>query len=158
MEKSSMVWLIIAGIVFFVLGGGAGIIYSQKMVSELPQGLLSNQQPNLSDNLLKTLTSNVLLPVVAYGKVTQINGRGVSIEIGGSTLTVKINQDAKIYFSLESTNATKTGKASTVQPEARFEDIKVGDNLNIYIKFLPDGSFGGQTVYIFASSASGNIK
>ena len=77
-----------------------------------------------------------------YGKVESISGRTVKISNNGDVVSVAILENA--IFS-----AVDASKKSPVRQGAKFEDIKVGDNLNISVKVAENNSFIGASVVIF---------
>lgn len=117
-----------------MLGGGLGIFYqAQKVAPELEK----------SQTLIKSLSSRTVPSIVAYGQVMNIDGRNITLNNSGDSLTVKVNEDSVVYsFAL-----SISGDAS-LQRDAKFSDIKTGDYININVKVLPDGQLQGQTVMI----------
>lgn len=159
MSKTTLTTLLIVlGLIIFAIGGGLGVFFQQQ-TSQLPvQQTSIKPQAGQNADLLRILSSSLISPIVAHGNVAGINGRNVSLNFGGTNLTVKINQDAKVYSFSASSGQAQTSKSSTTQPEGKFEDIKVGDSVNITLQLLPDGTMGGKLVSILSTPPSTNGK
>lgn len=137
-KTTSIVLIIIFGLVSSLLGGGIGFLYKTF--------LMSSQQvsPEIekATTIIKNLTSKTVISSVAYGEVSKIEGRNVTLSFGGDNLKIKMMGDAPIYsFSNDS-----AGKP--VQKKVNLETVKIGDTLNIAIKVLPDGQIQGQSILI----------
>jgi len=132
-KKTSIILLVIGGLFFLILGGGLGIFYqSQKNALQTPEG-------NSKLKAVQVLSSKVIPSITAYGQVSNIDGRSVTLTFGGDSLNVKINDDAVVYLP---------SSESSPQQIAKFEDIKKGDNVSVNLRLLPDGQIEGQMVII----------
>jgi hypothetical protein len=139
MNKSNLIILVIIGIVFFIVGGGLGIFYqTQKDASQI-NGAKS----------IKALSSKVIPSIVAYGKVTDINGRDITIFYNGESLTIPVSQDAQV-----SSFSQANGQTGSTQQKTSFDQIKKGNYINISIKVLPDGNIEGNMVIILPQVGS----
>jgi len=149
MEKSLVTGLAIGGIFIFILGGGLGIVYQKQQI--LPSSQQPLTQPTVQQNstLVRILSSTAVAPIVAYGSVTEINGKDITLNSGKSKLTISTNQNAKIYLPVVQNNVGT--KSPAVALLGKFEDIKVGDNLNITLKVSKDGTIGGEIISILSS-------
>ena len=129
MNRNFLILLIIAVLFAFVLGGGLGILYqTQKSASQIVS-------PSI-----KGLSSKVIISsIVARGEVVKIEGKNITLKNEGETLTVNISDNSKIYSS---------GKI--VGPG--IGGIKVGDNLQITLKLLPNSQLEGQLILILPLS------
>lgn len=144
MDKKNLTVLVIVAILFFVVGGGLGIAYQIKKDSLTPKEKVQVESAN-------KLSSKVIPSITAFGEVSNITGKNITLTFGGDSLVIKIRDDAQIY--LPATNSTdKNGKAVALpQRAAKFSDIKTGDSLSINLKLLPDGQIEGQMVIIINS-------
>jgi hypothetical protein len=77
--------------------------------------------------------------------VTNINGRDISLSSLGDILTISLTNDARI-FSFDTPSA---------QQMVNLENIRIGDNVNISLKPLPDGKLQGSSVIILPVSNPG---
>ena len=143
MDKATVIILITAVLVSLVLGAGLGIFYQmQKDAAKIQAG-----EKNAA--AIKDLSSGMVPSIVAYGEVSAINGRNITLSFNGKTMQIEISKDAKIYSS-----TPNTGSTATTLPRAKINDIKAGDRLNITMKVLSDGQLQGQSVIILGSSAA----
>lgn len=89
--------------------------------------------------IVKTLSSKVISTIMIYGIVENISDRNITLTNQGESMTIGINTIGKVYT-----------RENDVTEEIRFEDIKIGDTLNINASILPEGNLEGDIVYIFA--------
>jgi hypothetical protein len=141
MKKYLLVLILVAaGLLLFVLGGSAGIIYTQKGPQETKTVTVNS------------LSSGVISSIVAYGQITNISGRNITLNNSGSNLVIPIATDAQIYAF-----ATPTGKTAAttapVQQVVTFGDIKIWDKANVAVRLLPTGQLEGSSVIILPSAA-----
>lgn len=141
---SVVLWLILI-LVIFVLGGVFGILYQTQKNSPLLEKAAQLEA------VIKDLSSKTVLSIVAYGQVTNIQGRNITLTYAGDTLTVRIKEDSMIYSLVTVPAAQKGAAATSTQQKAEFKNIKNGDNLNVTLKLLPDGQLEGSTVMIMSS-------
>jgi hypothetical protein len=86
-----------------------------------------------------SLSSKVVSAVVAFGSVESIdNNRNITLAYNGDKMTVAIGQDAKIYFY-----------ENSVKKELQFQDVKMGDLVNITTTVSQDGKLQGNMIVIF---------
>jgi len=136
---ASLALLVIIILAFFALGGGVGIFYqSQK----------EGGQPGVAENILKNLNSKAVPSIIAYGQVTKIDGRNVTLSFNGDSVTIKINDSASINSFVKSASGT------TTQQKMNFSQIKKGDTLSVNVKLLPDGNLQGESVIILSTPAA----
>ncbi len=130
MNKTNLVISIIAtGLISAALGGVAGFLYAGQQVS-----------PQL--NVIKSLSTQIIPSMVAYGEVANIEGRNITLSYGGDSIKIRIEESSPIYSHINNS----VGKS--VQEKVSFGDIKKGDNLSIAVKLLPDGQLQSQSVFI----------
>ncbi len=130
MEKKQLTILIIAGALIFLIGGGLGVA-SQ----------LSAVRQKVRTEAFDILSSKVITSVSAYGKVTKIEGRDITLNNLGDNLSVSMPDNVKVYSFVDSS-----------QQAAAFEDIKIGDSINATLKLLPTGGYEGLSIIIFPAS------
>ena len=137
--------VIIIGLGIF-FGGGYLLGVSQENKRLEPQ---IESLGKLADVSAALTSSKLITTIIAFGKVTSVSGRIVTLAARNESLQVSIKQDAKIS-SLVSPTATDGSVSGFPQEMAvEFKDIKVGDSLNINMKMLPDGQLEGSLVVIF---------
>ncbi|MDP3882990.1 MAG: hypothetical protein Q8Q48_02955 [Candidatus Staskawiczbacteria bacterium] len=135
MNKANILILILIGAVLFVIGGGLGIFYqTQKDAPYLKKA-----------STIDVLGSKVIPSVVAYGRVTKIEGRNISLTYMGDSLTVQVKDGAQV-----SSFVSSSGSKTPVQTKASFNDIKIGNDINISVKVLTDGQLQGESVFILS--------
>ncbi len=121
--------LIIGGLLLMVLGGVIGVLYKTQQV--LPQM-----------NVIKYLSSQIIPSMVAYGEVTDIEGRNITLSYNGDSMKVQVPENSPVYSFVNN----KTSKP--IQEQVSFENIKKGDNVNVTVKLLPDGQLQSQSIFI----------
>jgi hypothetical protein len=145
MDRKNLVILIIVAIVFFVVGGGVGVMYQNQM-GVVP----ANEAPKIQ--AVQTLSSKVIPSITAFGQVSSIEGKDVTLTFGGDSLKIKVRDDAQIYLPATSTTDQNGKPVTSAQQTAKFSDIKVGDNVSVNLKLLPDGQIEGQMVIIITAA------
>ena len=138
-RKNNLVVLIIAGVLIFLVGGGLGIVFMQR----------GSQQIKIET--ASSLASKVVTSMVAYGKVENIDGKNITLSNLGDNLTISMADNAQVYSFTTPTTTDKNGKVTTgtpIQQTVKFGDIKIGDNVNVAIKLLPNGQMQGSSVII----------
>jgi hypothetical protein len=136
---------IIVLLLVFVLGGGIGILYQTRKDAPLLEKAAQ------SEGVIKNLSSKTVLSIVAYGQVTNIQGRDITLTYAGDTLTVRIKENSMIYSLVTPSTTQKGAAAAPTQQKAEFKDIKKGDNLNVTLRLLPDGQLEASVVMIMSS-------
>ena len=138
-EGSILTLLIVIGVVIFFVGAGLGILYQ------------SGKDQKISAEI-KTLSSDIVTTVTAYGKVTAINGRDLTISYNNQTLTINIPQNVDVTAFVPINGSIQGSPVAKT-----FSDIKKGDNLNIALKIGANGELTAQTVIIFSSGQSATL-
>ena len=136
MENKNLAVLAAVAIIIFLIGGGLGAFYQNQ----------NNFQKLLA---IKQLSSKVVPSIVAYGKVSKIQGKNITLNFSGDSLTVLITDTAQIYSFASPANANTT--QSNSQQKINFSDIKVGDSLNIGLRVSPAGVLSGTAVMVLPS-------
>ncbi len=161
---SLCVWILI-----FVLGLGIGILYqSQKNV---PQVQVQGQDQKVADAVsalnakvasLKSLTSPVILSISAYGKITNINGRNVTITRGKDAMVLALKSDANISsvaFAAPGPLPSGSKKPASPAPtptvkQLSLQDLKVGNDVTARVRVLASGQIEGLSVTVLAPTAT----
>jgi len=130
MEKKSIVTLAVVVIFAFVLGTLSGIFYQKQKAAPAIQGMQS-------------LSSKVVNAIVTYGTVNSIdNSRNITLSYNGDSMTISILTDAKVYIYENSTRR-----------EISFNDVQVGDVVNITASLDASGKPQGNMIVIFARNS-----
>lgn len=138
MNKTTSI-VLITGLLCLVLGGGIGFLYKTLQISP---------QMKKTTAIIEALSSKTVLSTVAYGQVSNIEGKDITLSYNGDSIKISMTGNSPVYsFANDS-----TGKP--VQKKVDLKEIKIGDNLNITIKLLPDGQIQGQSVLILLSKPS----
>ena len=140
-----MVVSILVGLVIFLGVGYILGVYSQQKING--QKIESLEKTKNIFSYSKLINS-----IIAFGKISNISGRTITLTSETDTLEITMRANAQVYSF---TAPTSTGGQLTGIPSqniAAFEDIKVGDNLNVNMRMLPDGTFEGASAIIFEST------
>ncbi|HCC60353.1 MAG: hypothetical protein A2402_01645 [Candidatus Staskawiczbacteria bacterium RIFOXYC1_FULL_37_43] len=132
-------------LISLALGTGIGIFY--QMQKTAPQLVVAEKNAVA----VKGLSSALVLSAVAYGQVSAIDGRKITLTYKGETMQIEIAKDALIYY-LPTTGGSLKLTEANVQ-KAKISDIKKGDLLNITITVSSDGVLTGNNVSIVSSAA-----
>ena len=120
----------------FVVGMGLGMFYQFKKDA---QKISATGTPSAD---LKVLSSDIITAVAAFGNVTDVNGRNITISYNGKSLTLNIGENVAV------TSFTNNGSQKNIS----YSDIKKGDSVNAALKINPDGQLTAQTVLVLSSS------
>jgi hypothetical protein len=137
LENKNLIILVIVAIVIFVIGFGLGFFLNSQ-----------NSAPKVNNNnvanLIGLLSLKTVPSITAFGQVSKIEGKNVTLFFNGDSMTIPVISSARI-------NSVDSSK-NNAQQEAKFENIKVGDALSVGLKVLPDGSLQGTSVFIMPST------
>lgn len=137
--KKQIAILIAVGLVLLAMGVALGIFLPKPLALE-----------NLTKiKAANNLSSKVVSSIVAYGQVESINGRDIILSNLGDNLAISISNSAKVYSFV-----IKKGATAPVQQPVEFENIKVGDKVNVAVKILPSGQLEGSSVIILPVSSN----
>ncbi|MBX4201189.1 hypothetical protein KW786_03645 [Candidatus Parcubacteria bacterium] len=114
----------------------------------------SDQQPGTSQ-VVKDLSSKVIPSIAAYGKVSKIENRNLTLNYEGDTVIIPVRNDAKIYSFVSSASGTAT-KPNTVpsSKEITFQEVKMDDNVSVNVKVLENGTLEGFSVVVLPPPAT----
>jgi len=127
-----IVLLVIAGLIFFVIGVSVGVVYK----TEKDAPLLEKSEK--MTEAVKKLSSKAITSIIVYGEVTNIENRDITLAFANESLTVSVKENSQIFSFTPA-----EGGASPNQRTAEFKDIKKGDFLNVSLRLLADGQLEG---------------
>jgi len=134
--------LIASGILLLAVGGILGAVMQRSHVSQ-----------QVKAESAQILGSKVISSISAFGKVSKIQDRDITLSSLGDVLSVDMPDTVRVY-SFTVAPADKNGLSSTAKQKiASFGDIKVGDSINANLKLLPTGKFQGVSVIILPSAS-----
>ena len=125
-------------ILIFLSGLGIGMSYQSKKVAP------SQTQNQISSKSIELLTSHVISPMIARGKVIKIDDKDVTLNYQKDNRIIKISDTARVSLLVLSA----TQKKSYVNKQVTFEDIKMNDNVEVSVRVLPDGQIEGFNIVI----------
>ena len=131
MRKTQMALIIIGALILVGIASVFSYQLGQKSVGVTPE----NQFPNVLESKVTQKWSGL-----ATGVVTEISGRNLTLTKNGDSLTISILETAKVYFAIPEELEKKPESVS-------FEEIKVGDEVNIGIAAV-ENNLVGETVTI----------
>lgn len=126
---TAIILLVIGGIVILVVGVFSGILAERQ---------ITGPKLEKAKAALQIIGSKLVPSITVFGEVKNISGRDVVLEYVGESVTVKVKNDAQIVTLL------KEGG----QREAKFEDLKIGDFVNVSLNITQDGEVEGSQVRI----------
>jgi hypothetical protein len=137
-KSSSIILLVIIGIVLVILGGAFGILYQSK------QEVIKNEK--IVSTIIKDLTSKTITSITAYGQVMSLDNNVITLSYGGDSIKVEINENSPVYALVNDSTGNPT------QSKVDIKEIKKGDNINIALKLLSDGKLQGTSIFILTST------
>lgn len=140
MNRNNLIIIaVIGGIILLGLGFYSGLNYAQKQI----------EKAKTSSPLANLLTSKVIggLNTTAFGEITEISGRNITLSNEGDALTISIKEDATIFRLLPPEGSAETPQPAT-REEIEFEEIKVGDQVNISCQLKADETLEGVDVMV----------
>jgi hypothetical protein len=129
-ESKNLAVLLLIGVLLLAIGIGIGVIYQ-------------SQRSNPITSAVKSLSSDIIASIAAYGEVTKIDGRNITLSFSEDNLTIFVSPEAQVYSFKQQATGTNSR-----QNLADFNDIKKGDFINISLKFYSDGKLEGNNVVI----------
>jgi hypothetical protein len=129
-QKTLYISIATAIILAFMAGLIIGAFYQiQKVAPQIQQ----------TENVIQGISSEVINAVVAYGNVSAVgDGRKVTLSYNGDNLDIVLQVSAKIYLY-----------EGADKKEIQFEDIKIGDKVNVTAEIGKDASIQGNMMIIF---------
>ena len=140
MDKKNLIIILVVALVSVIVGGALGMFLQS--AKDAPAILTAEKlQP-----VVKSLSSKVVPSIMAFGQVEKIDGRKITITYNKETLEVPFKDSAIIYTFNPPTTTSKTDKPGQIK--VSFSEIKVGDNLSVTVKLLPEGVISGESAVI----------
>lgn len=139
--KISLIVIII--LISWSIGAGTGIFYEKQLLAP---------SLNKAEKVASDLRSKVIGSITAYGKITNISGRTLTIMATADNkdiLQITIKNDAPV-FAIASQNDSAGKTTTNAQQKSEFKDLKTGDNVAVSIKLLANNQLEGQSVIIFS--------
>jgi hypothetical protein len=142
MNKSSLIVLSIIILLFvFVAGGGLGIFYQiQKTAPQI-------EKLQTLETSVKALSSKVVSSINANGQVLSIDGRDITLFYEKEVLTISAKDDVEV-FSFTAPNIDQKNASGSPMQKIDFSQIKKGDNLNVALEILSDGTIKIRSIII----------
>ncbi len=137
MKKINLILMIIGALILLGLGYSFGLSSGQKAIEETETPLT---------NLLESKVIGEI-NTVASGKVTEISGRNLTLNQKGDTFTLLISEKATINRLILITEITGVPQPATVE-DIEFNDIQIGDQVEISCLLKADGSLEGKVVTV----------
>lgn len=140
MKKENLIVIaVIGGIILLGLGFGLGLDWAQKEI----------KKAKVESPLAVLLGSKVIgsIDAIASGEVKEISGRNLTLSKEGDTFTIPVSQEARINRIVPPKKISEPPQPTTVE-EIGFEEIKIGDKVNIVCKLKADASLEGVDVTV----------
>ncbi|MFA5878173.1 MAG: hypothetical protein WC845_02280 [Candidatus Staskawiczbacteria bacterium] len=137
-SNNTYIIVIVSIVVLFGIGCLVGFSFEKSRTSASIEKLQT-----LSSVLNSLSSSQIIVSTIAYGRVKSISDSTIVLNRGEEDLSVAMIPDAQVY--LLSNNGGDLGS----QKQSQLTDIKIGDDLNISVKILPDGQIQGLSAVIF---------
>ncbi len=134
MQKNNLIFLIIGGLILLGLGYGYGFLSGQKEIAG------TKTEGPLADLIESKVITR--LNAFAFGDVTKISGQSLTLSNQEDTFTVLIKEEITIN-RLSSTEGETEASQAVETEEIEFEEIKIGDRVNIVCELKADGSLEG---------------
>jgi len=103
----------------------------------------SEYSSSSAQDIIQTLSSPFIYSLKATGKVKSISNNVITLNYKDSVSSLKVAQNA-IIVSFLNKNAAGVIKSEMVN----LSDVKIGDNLQIDLEVLPEGSLVAGKIYI----------
>jgi len=140
MKKTILfVFAIVGGVVLLSLGFYSGSYWVKQ------QALKVGSEPSVA-NLLNSKVINGLT-AVANGQIKEVSGRNLIIAANGETLSVSVKDDADIGRLLPTKENTNIPQPMA-REDIKFEEMKVGDQVNIFCNLKTDLSLEGSNITV----------
>jgi hypothetical protein len=88
-----------------------------------------------------------------YGKITAISGRNISLALSEKTLSVPIKENA-IISEVSFTGLMEGSTSKFETKDIRFEDLAIGQKVNIVADVAKDGAMQGVNVTVIKESST----
>ncbi|MDP2926676.1 MAG: hypothetical protein Q8N65_00850 [bacterium] len=138
MEKKTLILVIVVGLALISAAAYAGYFLGQKGAVG-GSGVSSNVLPF---KLLKAVNG------VAFGKITAIAGRTLTLEEGGETAQIIISEAATVGKFVP----PEPGENLPIKQSLKFDNLKIGDPVQVFVTITKDKEMEGTDVTIMPAS------
>lgn len=152
-NKPLIITLLIVGIIGLAIGYLGGILsQGEKIAAPVAS---TEEILRKASNLIKIMSSEMIPSLVAIGKIANISGKTITLKAhnskeGGLTIPIEITENTQFAsFTFPSKENGKDAPITPIREEIEFKDIKVGNDVNINFKIMPDNTFQGVSVIVF---------
>ncbi len=140
----ALVVVVLVIVFIFFFGYSLGTVSGNSTSKNAVQSQVQTQK---MPEAINVLSSKVIPSIAAYGIVTKIDGRNITLTYQTDSIVITMRSDAKIYSYVVNSALVKPGSKppanAYVTKLADFNDIKVNQNLSANIKVYPDGRVEG---------------
>ena len=136
--------MVLIAVISFITGGYASFYVrgnKQQAVVSQKQEQGDPKKCAVMETAVKNISSNVIDSSLAFGKVSKISGKNITLASGDESVVFSLTDSSKIYIIDTSTKSNK---------EVDLSQMKVGDYLSINFNVLPDGSMQIASAFISA--------
>ena len=145
MEKSAKtVLMIVVAVVIFIIGIFIGLGLTKSPASQIPGITIGTPAKN-------PLSSSVIASVFAFGKLTSVSGKNITLASGPDSLTIATDQNTKIVSYQQVKGAD--GKTTVSPQNIALSDLKTGDYLNVNLKVLASGTLNAVSINRVAATS-----
>jgi len=144
MSKFTTVLIFIVIILLIIAGGFIFYSYETQLSGQVGQVLQQAGGSSQASQIVKNLSSGVIVSTLAYGQVSNISGKNVTLTSGDSSLAIPFTDSTQVYTIVPPTSGGQGGSNQA----SDFSQIQVGQNLSVNIKILPDGSLQAVSAFI----------
>jgi len=145
MNKIIIPIIIIGSLILLGIGFFLGFSFQTPQVAPEQEETPQEEAPQI----LESISSKIISSITAMGKVTKISGDTITLTQGTENLSIRVKKGAKVSSFVTPTPVEQGETGAIEQKTVSFEDIKVGDSLNIGLEILSDGTVEGLFVIIF---------
>ncbi len=148
MSAKNIILSLVFGILIFVIGAGLGVLYKSQPTTTQDNVAVQNMPASI-----KTLSSKVVSAISAYGKITKISDRSITLSNENDSATIEVASDAKIY-SLSVTTPIKGKPPVSTSKPIDFTKVAVGDTVSVNLKVLSGGLLQAFSVIVLPAPAT----
>jgi len=147
----SIISVVVLGLAIIVLGAAIGMIYTGSFQIAIFPGteepLVKNDCSNCE--FFKKVQEGII-GVGLSGEVVKIEGNKITISKNNASIIVEVKKTTSIN-SVSTSEQSKQNLNARGGSGLKIEDIKKGDNVNVSLKFLPDGTWEPISIFIVPS-------
>ncbi len=144
MNIRTLIISLVAGLIVLAAGFGLGNALQKKPATTAQ---VASQQTQVMPDSIKVLSSNVIAPITARGKVSKIDGNNFTLLFQTASATIAMRGDTKVYI-LVVAPPSALNKSKYMSKQVALKDIKVGDNVEVNVRVLTTGQIEGYNIII----------